>query len=251
MRVFENKVALVVGATSGIGRATAVAFAREGAKVVVAGRRESEGEDTVRLILETGGEGIFVKTDVTMESEVEDLIHKTVVTYGRLDCAFNNAGTIGLSPLAETTDEHFQTIIDTNVKGVFFCLKHEIAHMVKAGSGAIVNMSSLAGLVGSRDRAVYSASKHAVIGLTKSTALEVARRGIRVNAICPAAIEGAMDELFMTYFGLTKERMADAVPLGRTGKPEDVAGAVLFLCSSQATFITGAVLPVDGGYSAS
>lgn len=186
-----------------------------------------------------------------MESEVEDLIHKTVVTYGRLDCAFNNAGTIGLSPLAETTDEHFQTIIDTNVKGVFFCLKHEIAHMVKAGSGAIVNMSSLAGLVGSRDRAVYSASKHAVIGLTKSTALEVARRGIRVNAICPAAIEGAMDELFMTYFGLTKERMADAVPLGRTGKPEDVAGAVLFLCSSQATFITGAVLPVDGGYSAS
>lgn len=215
------------------------------------GRRESEGEDTVRLILETGGEGIFVKTDVTMESEVEDLIHKTVVTYGRLDCAFNNAGTIGLSPLAETTDEHFQTIIDTNVKGVFFCLKHEIAHMVKAGSGAIVNMSSLAGLVGSRDRAVYSASKHAVIGLTKSTALEVARRGIRVNAICPAAIEGAMDELFMTYFGLTKERMADAVPLGRTGKPEDVAGAVLFLCSSQATFITGAVLPVDGGYSAS
>lgn len=251
MRVFENKVVLVVGATSGIGRATAVAFAREGAKVVVAGRRESEGEDTVRLILETGGEGIFVKTDVTMESEVEDLIHKTVVTYGRLDCAFNNAGTIGLSPLAETTDEHFQTIIDTNVKGVFFCLKHEIAHMVKAGSGAIVNMSSLAGLVGSRDRAVYSASKHAVIGLTKSTALEVARRGIRVNAICPAAIEGAMDELFMTYFGLTKERMADAVPLGRTGKPEDVAGAVLFLCSSQATFITGAVLPVDGGYSAS
>ena len=251
MRVFENKVALVVGATSGIGRATAVAFAREGAKVVVAGRRESEGEDTVRLILETGSEGIFVKTDVKRESEVEDLIRKTAVTYGRLDCAFNNAGTIGLSPLAETTDEHFQTIIDTNVKGVFFCLKHEIAHMVKAGSGAIVNMSSLAGLVGSRDRAVYSASKHAVIGLTKSTALEVARRGIRVNAICPAAIEGAMDELFMTYFGLTKERMADAVPLGRTGKPEDVAGAVLFLCSSQATFITGAVLPVDGGYSAS
>ena len=133
MRAFENKVALVVGATSGIGRATAVAFAREGAKVVVAGRRESEGEDTVRLILETGGEGIFVKTDVTMESEVEDLIHKTVVTYGRLDCAFNNAGTIGLSPLAETTDEHFQTIIDTNVKGVFCCLKHEIAPHGQSG----------------------------------------------------------------------------------------------------------------------
>lgn len=251
MRAFEGKVALVVGATSGIGRATAVAFAREGAKVVVAGRRESEGEDTVRLILETGSDGTFVKTDVRMESEVEDLIHKTVVTYGRLDCAFNNAGTIGLSSLAEATAEHFQAIIDTNVKGAFFCLKHEIAHMLKTGSGAIVNMSSLAGLVGSRDRAVYSASKHAVIELTKSTALEVARREIRVNAICPAAIEGAMDELFMTYFGLTKERMADAVPLGRAGKPDDVAGAVLFLCSSQATFITGAVLPVDGGYSAS
>jgi NAD(P)-dependent dehydrogenase (short-subunit alcohol dehydrogenase family) len=170
MRAFEGKVALVVGATSGIGRATAVAFAREGAKVVVAGRREREGNETVRLILETGNEGIFVQTNVTIELEVEDLVHKTVVTYGRLDCAFNNAGTIGLSPLAESSTEDFQAIIDTNVKGMFFCLKYEIARMLGTGGGAIVNMSSLAGLVGSRDRAVYSAGKHAVIGLTKSTA---------------------------------------------------------------------------------
>jgi NAD(P)-dependent dehydrogenase (short-subunit alcohol dehydrogenase family) len=250
MYTFAGKVALVTGATSGIGRATAVAFAREGAKVVVAGRREPEGEQTICLVREVGGEGLFIKTDVTVEAEVEALIQRTTATYGRLDCAFNNAGTIALSPLVAETAADFRLVMDTNVKGVFFCLKHEISLMLTTGGGAIVNSSSLAGRAGSRDRSLYSASKHAVIGLTKSIALEVARRGVRVNAICPAAIEGAMDKLFMDYFGMTKEQMAAAVPLGRMGMPEDIAAAVLFLCSDHAGFITGSCLAVDGGYSA-
>jgi NAD(P)-dependent dehydrogenase (short-subunit alcohol dehydrogenase family) len=204
----------------------------------------------MRLVREVGGDGLFVKTDVTVEAEVMVLIQRTVAAYGRLDCAFNNAGTITLAPLVEESVSDFRLVMDTNVQGVFLCLKHELPPMLSAGRGAIVNSSSLAGLAGSRDRSIYSASKHAVIGLTKSTALEVARRGVRVNAICPAAIEGAMDRLFMDHFRMTKEQMAAAVPLGRMGRPEDVASAVLFLCSEQAAYITGACLAVDGRYAA-
>ena len=250
MQTFTGKVAVVTGATSGIGRATAVAFAQEGATVVVAGRREPEGAETLRLVREGGGDGLFVKTNVTVEAEVAALIQRTVATYGRLDYAFNNAGTIALAPIVEASATDFRQVMETNVQGVFLCLKHELPPMLAAGRGAIVNASSLAGLIGRRDISGYSASKHAVIGLTKSTALEVARRGVRVNAICPAAIAGAMDRLFMDYFGITKEQMATAVPLGRVGRPEDVAAAVLFLCSDQAAFITGACLAVDGGYAA-
>ena len=250
MRRFDGKIALVTGATAGIGRATAIAFAREGAKVVAAGRRETEGDDTIRAIRQAGGDGIFVRTDVAVDTEVEALVRRTVGEYGRLDVAFNNAGTIALSPVVKETEERFRAVIDTNVKGVFACLKYEIREMLKTGGGAIVNTSSLAGLVGSRDRSLYAASKHAVIGLTKSTALEVAGHSIRVNAVCPAAIEGAMDVLFMDYFAITKEQMASAVPLRRAGAPEDVAGAVLFLCSAEASFITGATLAVDGGMTA-
>jgi len=250
VRRFDGKIALVTGATAGIGRATAIAFAREGARVVVAGRREQEGNETVEAIRQAGNDGIFVQTDVSVETEVERLVRRAVAEYGRLDVAFNNAGTIALSPIVEETEEHFRSVIDTNVKGVFGCLKYEIREMLKTGGGAIVNTSSLAGLTGSRDRSLYAASKHAVIGLTKSTALEVAAHAIRVNAVCPAAIEGAMDTLFMDYFHLTKEQLAAAVPLGRAGAPDDVAGAVLFLCSADASFITGATLAIDGGMTA-
>jgi NAD(P)-dependent dehydrogenase (short-subunit alcohol dehydrogenase family) len=247
---FDDKVALVTGATAGIGRATALAFAKAGAKVVAAGRRKPEGEETVHLIQEAGGDAMFVRADVCVEAEVENLVDRAVSIYGRLDCAFNNAGTIALSVIADETETDFDSVVDTNVRGVFACLKHEIRQMSRLGGGAIVNASSLAGLKGSRDRSLYAASKHAVIGLTKSAALEVAGLGIRVNAVCPGAIEGQMDELFMSHFHMTKDQMKVAVPLGRVGRPEDVAAAVLFLCSNQAAFITGAVLSVDGGLSA-
>jgi len=250
MTEFNGKVALVTGATSGIGRATALAFARAGAKVVAAGRREKEGEETIGLIRQAGGQATFIRTDIRVDAEVKNLVDRTVSTYGRLDCAFNNAGTIALSAIVDTTETDFHAVVDTNLKGVFACLRHEIEQMSRSGGGAIVNASSLAGLKGSRDRSLYAASKYAVVGLTKSAALEVAGREIRVNAVCPGAIEGAMDEQFFSYFHMTREQMAASVPLNRTGKPEDVAAAVLFLCSSQAAFITGTALSVDGGLSA-
>jgi len=246
----DRKVVLVTGATSGIGRATALAFARERAKVVAAGRRQQEGEETIRLVRAEGGEATFISADVGNEDEVCRLVDQTVSIYGRHDCAFNNAGTIALSPIADATENDFRSVVDTNVKGVFLCMKYQIRQMRQLGGGAIVNASSLAGLRGSRDRSLYAASKHAVIGLTKSAALEGAAFGVRINAVCPGAIQGAMDEIFMNYFGLRREELAAAVPLKRAGKPEDVAGAVLFLCSEEAAFITGATLTVDGGLSA-
>ena len=250
MTRFKGKVALVTGATSGIGRATAIAFAQSGAAVVVAGRRETEGVETVRTIRAFGGDARFTKADVSLEADVEHLVQQVITTYGQLDCAFNNAGKFGLSPISEQTEAAFDQLSRTNIKGVFLCMKHELRCMVQAGSGAIVNSSSFAGLRGRPEQSSYAASKHAVIGLTKSAALEVASRGVRVNAVCPAAIEGAMDTTFMDYFKLSKEQLYSQVPMGRPGTPDDVARAVLFLCSSDAAFITGAVLTVDGGMAA-
>jgi len=250
MAPFSGKVALVTGATSGIGRATALAFARAGARVVAAGRRTAEGAATVALIEAAGGEAVFVPTDVREEAAVARLVSAALDRFGGLDCAFNNAGSIALAPLAEASDADYRPLLDTNVEGVFLCLKHEIGAMRRRGGGAIVNSASLAGLKGSRDLGLYAASKHAVMGLTRTAALEAAEHGIRVNAVCPGAIAGAMDELFMRHFAITHEQLAAAVPLRRAGTPEDVAAAVLFLCSDAAAFVTGAALSVDGGLGA-
>jgi len=247
----RGKVGIVTGGTSGIGRDTALLFAKAGAKVVVAGRREAEGKETIELIHSVGGDGFFVKTDVSRAAEVEVLVRKTVEIFGRLDVAFNNAGIEGsMTPIAEQSEEDWDRTIDINLKGVWLCLKYEIQQMLKqGGGGAIVNMASVAGLIGSGGLATYCASKHGVIGLTKSAALETARSGIRVNVVCPAVIETPMGE---RVFGAPEIRpyALGLHPIGRFGTPVEVAEAVLWMCSNRASFMTGQSLVLDGGFLA-
>ena len=251
MSLFNGKVAIVTGGTSGIGRETAIAFARAGAKVVVAGRRIAEGDVTVRLIVEAGGEGLFVSTDTTKESEVRALVERTVATYGRLDCAFNNAGieqTAG--PIDQQDEATFDQIMGVNVKGVWLCLKHQIPEMLKRGGGAIVNTASMAGVVGFPGVPIYTASKHAVVGLTRALALEHAKAGVRVNAVCPGAIDGEMFDRFAGSDQALRQQMMAMHPMGRLGKPQEIASAVLWLCSEGSGFVTGHTLMLDGGYVA-
>ena len=247
----EGKVGLVTGGTSGIGRDASVLFAKAGAKVVVAGRREVEGKETVDLIRAAGGEGLFVKADVSNASEVEMLVRKTADKFGRLDVAFNNAGIEGnWVPITEQPEEDWDRTIDINLKGVWLCLKYELLQMLKQGSGgAIVNMASVAGLIGAAGAATYCASKHGVIGLTKAAALENARSGIRINAVCPAVIETPMAERAFADPALNKF-MLGLHPIGRFGKPMEIAEAVVWMCSDRASFMTGQSLVLDGGFLA-
>ncbi len=250
-RELEGKVALVTGGTSGVGRETAVLFAKAGAKVVIAGRRESEGEESVKLVNSAGGDGLFVKIDVCRAPEVEALVHRTVEAFGRLDIAFNNAGIEGVwVPIVKQSEEDWDRTIDVNLKGVWLCLKYEIRQMLKQSSrGVIVNMASIMGLVGSAGGAAYTASKHGIIGLTKAAALETARSGIRINTVCPGTIETAMaDRLFSTP--RVHKFVLGCHPVGRFGKPSEVAEAVLWMCSDRASFMTGQSLILDGGFMA-
>jgi NAD(P)-dependent dehydrogenase (short-subunit alcohol dehydrogenase family) len=252
----EGKVALVTGGASGIGRATALALAREGAKLIIADMQEDGGHQTVHMITEQGGEAMFVKTDVTQAHAVEALISTAVETYGRLDCAHNNAGISGLgiagtqrALTADYPEERWHQVIAINLTGVWLCMKYELAQMLTQGGGAIVNTASDAGLVGLPYASAYVASKHGVVGLTKTAALEYAQQGIRVNCVCPGYIATPM-----TAPGRQDpERMARIIasePIGRMGQPEEVAEAVVWLCSDAASFVTGHTMTVDGGYVA-
>lgn len=251
MTLFDGKVALITGATSGIGRATALAFAREGAKLALAGRRNSEGDQTVALVKSQGGEAFFLKTDVTNVSEVKALIAQTVETYGRLDYCFNNAGVESHpAPLTQQSEEDFDEVIAINLKGVFLSMKYEIPVLLNQGGGSIVNTSSVGGLVGFPNVSPYIASKHGVMGLTKAAALENAKANIRVNAVSPGSILTPMVERVTGGSKEVNDQVAALHPIGRQGKPEEVAEAVIWLCSDRASFITGQSITIDGGLTA-
>jgi NAD(P)-dependent dehydrogenase (short-subunit alcohol dehydrogenase family) len=247
---FTDKVTLVTGGGSGIGLATANAFAEAGASVALADNREEPLRAAVEDIAAAGGKALGISCDVSDELKVEAMIEQIVSTFGRLDAAFNNAGV--QSPIAETADaggEEFDRVIATNLRGVWNCMKYELLQMREQGDGAIVNCSSLGGLVGIADRGVYHASKHGVLGLTKSAALEYASRGIRINAVCPGIIETPMVAgMMVSEENAMKELMKD-VPIGRLGRPEEIADAVLWLCGPGASFVIGHTLVVDGGYT--
>ncbi len=247
MKPLENKVALVTGGTSGIGRTTAIALADAGAKVVVVGRREEEGSETVNLIHQVGSEGFFVKADVSQEADIKATIAAVVNKFGRLDIAFNNAGMLGENALlAEQTEQTYDRVFGVNVKGVFLCMKHEISQMLAQGNGgAIVNTSSINGFRPlAPGLSIYDASKTAVVMLTKAAALEYASQKIRINAIAPGPIE---TEMLSQATGGNTKAFENFVPAGRLGKPDDIANAVIWLCSDATDFVNGHTLAVDGG----
>ncbi|TCN29262.1 NAD(P)-dependent dehydrogenase (short-subunit alcohol dehydrogenase family) [Kribbella orskensis] len=244
----EGKVVLVTGGGSGIGRASALALAREGADVVVTDVVDEGGNETLRLIEEAGGKGLFVRGDVAAAADVQRIIGEVEAHYGRLDCAFNNAGIEGAqAPTAECTEENWDRVLTVNLKGVWLCMKYEIPLMLKQHKGSIVNTASVAGLVGFPNIPAYNASKGGVIQLTKTAALEYAEDGIRVNAVCPGVIRTPMIERFIGGSAEAEAQFVAMEPVGRMGTPEEIAEAVVWLCSDAASFVTGDALPVDGG----
>jgi len=249
--LLDSKVAFVTGGGSGIGRATSLRLAREGAKIMIADYVPESAEKTVKLIKEAGGVASCVAADVAVARQVEAAVNKTVETYGRLDYAFNNAGIEGT--IAETTaypEESFDRVIAINLKAVWLCMKYEIPQMLKNGGGAIVNTASTLGLVAIEGASAYTAAKHGVVGLTRTAALEFAQKNIRVNCVCPGFIRTPMVERALDKSMLAEAQMVAIEPIGRLGKPEEIAEGVLWLCADAASFVTGHTLTIDGGWTA-
>lgn len=249
--ILQGKVALVTGGGFGLGRCSAQAFAREGAKVVVADIDEKAGSETVDIIKKSGGEAIFIKTDVSKEADIEAMVNKTVEAYGGLDCAHNNVGIEELpEPITAATSELFDKLVAVDLKGVFLGMKHEIAYMEKHGGGSIVNSSSIAGLIGAPGQIVYSGCKWGVNGMTKAAAGMYGKAGIRINAVCPAGMKGTgfYNRMAENQPGMA-QAVIDMVPLGRDSDPAEVAEAVVWLCSEKASYVTGILMPVDGGFT--
>ncbi|MCK9402503.1 MAG: SDR family oxidoreductase [Chitinophagaceae bacterium] len=250
-KIFEGRVAIVTGGSFGIGRATAVAFAMRGAKVVIADCMVDKENETLSLIKNAGGDAMFIQCDVSDSFAVKDMIEKVIARFGRIDYAFNNAGIEGLlNNTHECTEANWDKTLSINLKGVWLCMKYEIQQMLKVKKGVIINCASVAGLNGFAGLPAYTASKHGIVGLTRSAALEYAKQGIRINAVCPGVIHTPMidritgkdKEVEKIYIGLE--------PIGRMGNPEEVAEAVVWLCSDAASFVTGIAMPVDGGFTA-
>lgn len=248
-KIFKNKVAIVTGGSFGIGRATAIAFAQRGANVVIADWVEDH--DTIDKIKSFGGSAVNFKGDVSQEADVRDMVAFTMDTFGRLDYAFNNAGIEGASAIThECKTGNWDKVIGVNLKGVWLCMKYQIPQLLKAGKGAIVNNASIAGMVGFPGIPAYVAAKHGVIGLTQNGALEYAKMGIRVNAVCPGIIKTPMIDRFTGNDQETEKKFSEQEPVGRLGQPEEVAETVIWLCSDAASFITGNAVAVDGGWTA-
>ncbi|WP_422370165.1 glucose 1-dehydrogenase [Hoeflea sp.] len=255
MGQFSGKSALVTGSGAGIGRAAALEFARQGAKVMVSDVNVEGGEETVKMIREAGGHAAFFRADVSEAEDVAALISATAAEFGRIDCAVNNAGIEGkIVPFADQPEANYDAIMAVNAKGTFLCLQAEIRHMLETGGGAIVNLSSVAGLIGFPGLSPYVASKHAVVGMTKNAALEYGKAGIRVNAVCPGGIDTRMLDSLADQASAgaqSSSQMMDPLhPLGRIGTPQEVANLIVWLCSPQASFMLGAIVPVDGGFVA-
>lgn len=247
----QGKVVIVTGGNSGLGQAAALRFAQCGARVVIAARRQPEGEATVSLIRSAGGEARFIQTDVSSAQQVENMVARTVETYGRLDCAFNNAGVgRGGARVHEFQEEDWDAVMDINLKGTWLCMKYEIHQMLQQGGGAIVNDSSMAGLVGYSLGTAYSASKHGIVGLTKSAALQYAADGIRINAICPGIIRTNIVQGIFDRAPAMEDWALGVSPMGRLGTADEIASAVVWLCSDQASYVTGLAMLVDGGINA-